>query len=56
MHEQSDELVPLLTLDVWVNAYYVDMQVPYDFKKDIWKIINWDMVATRLAVAQYKAA
>jgi len=38
--DQSDELVPLLTIET------------SDLQKDIWKIINWDKVAEKLNIVQ----
>ncbi|KOR31536.1 superoxide dismutase [Achromatium sp. WMS2] len=42
--------VPLLTVDVWEHAYYVDYRnARPKYLEEIWKIINWDFVASRLA-------
>lgn len=46
-------LVPLLGIDVWEHAYYVDYRnVRPDYVKAIWDIINWDVVADRLAAVK----
>lgn len=46
-------LVPLMGIDVWEHAYYVDYRnVRPDYVKAIWDVINWDVVAERLAAAK----
>jgi len=42
--------VPLLMLDMWEHAFYLDYQnVKGDYVKAFWNIINWDDVAKRFA-------
>jgi Fe-Mn family superoxide dismutase len=41
-------LVPLLTIDVWEHAYYIDYQNRRpDYMTEIWKLIDWNAVAGR---------
>lgn len=46
-------LVPLLGIDVWEHAYYLQYKnVRADYVKAIWQIINWKNVAERYTQAQ----
>jgi Fe-Mn family superoxide dismutase len=41
---------PLLTVDVWEHAYYVDYRnARPKYLEEIWKIINWGFVASNYA-------
>jgi Fe-Mn family superoxide dismutase len=45
-------LVPLLGIDVWEHAYYLQYKnVRADYVKAIWEIINWKNVAERYTAA-----
>jgi Fe-Mn family superoxide dismutase len=46
-------LVPLLGIDVWEHAYYLQYKnVRADYVKAIWSIINWTNVAERYQAAK----
>lgn len=47
--------VPLLGIDVWEHAYYLQYKnVRPDYVKNIWNIVNWKNVAERFQKAQTK--
>ncbi|GAA4763246.1 MULTISPECIES: superoxide dismutase [Microbacterium] len=49
--------VPVLLLDMWEHAFYLDYQnVKADYVKAFWNIVNWDNVQTRFATAREKTA
>ena len=42
-----DGLTPLLTIDVWEHAYYIDYRnARPKYLDEIWKLVNWDFVAS----------
>lgn len=41
---------PLLTVDVWEHAYYIDYRnVRPDYLKAFWNLVNWEFVANNFA-------
>jgi len=43
----TDGKTPLLAIDVWEHAYYIDYRnARPKYLQEIWKIINWDAVAS----------
>jgi superoxide dismutase, Fe-Mn family len=50
-------IVPVLMLDVWEHAYYLDYQnVRADYVKAFWNIANWDNAQLRLQAAREKTS
>ncbi len=46
----TDGQTPLLTVDVWEHAYYVDYRnARPKYLDEIWKIFNWEFVAEQFA-------
>ena len=48
----SIDLVPLLLLDMWEHAFYLQYKnVKADYGAAVWNVFNWDEVAARYAAA-----
>lgn len=48
----SIDLVPLLLLDMWEHAFYLQYKnVKADYVAALWNVFNWDEVAARYAAA-----
>ena len=51
--EATTGLVPLIGVDVWEHAYYLQYKnLRPDYLKEIWKIMNWNEVAVRFENAR----
>ncbi|MCS3442689.1 superoxide dismutase [Microbacterium phyllosphaerae] len=50
-------VTPLLQLDVWEHAYYLDyLNVRADYVKAFWELVNWTDVQRRFQAVQEKTA
>ena len=49
----SPDYAPLLTIDIWEHAYYLDYKnMRPVYLQEMWKVVNWHKVAERLAAAK----
>ncbi|MFT5573935.1 MAG: Fe-Mn family superoxide dismutase [Cryomorphaceae bacterium] len=45
----NQKITPLLTVDVWEHAYYIDYRNDRgDYLKHFWEIVNWDFAIANL--------
>ncbi|MGF1723381.1 superoxide dismutase [Fe] [Photobacterium nomapromontoriensis] len=46
----EDGVTPLLTVDLWEHAYYIDYRnLRPDYMNGFWALVNWEFVAQNLA-------
>lgn len=46
----TEDYTPLLTIDVWEHAYYIDYRnARPNYLESIWNIINWEFVSSNFA-------
>ncbi|MCA1769161.1 MAG: superoxide dismutase [Fe] [Halomonas sp.] len=46
----AHDQVPLMTIDVWEHAYYIDYRnVRLEYLQSVWNVLNWDFVAQNFA-------
>lgn len=50
----DDSITPLLTVDVWEHAYYVDYRnARPEYLKNFWQIANWEFASANFAAQLY---
>lgn len=48
----NENLIPLLTCDVWEHAYYIDRRnARAEYLENYWNIVNWQFISDNLAEA-----
>ncbi len=48
-HPLTTDAKPLLTVDVWEHAYYIDYRNARPLPDHFWALVNWKFVAANLA-------
>ena len=49
LSDASPQLIPLMNMDVWEHAYYLDYKNSRPvFLTEMWKVVNWNKIAERL--------
>ncbi|MDE5420689.1 superoxide dismutase [Ancylomarina sp. DW003] len=44
----TDNLMPIMTLDVWEHAYYLDTQnARPKYIENFWELVNWEIIESR---------
>ena len=53
LSDLHSDLIPLLNIDVWEHAWYPDYNYyKMEYLKNIWRVVNWNMVEKRLTAAK----
>ena len=56
IHDVSPEHRPLLNIDIWEHAYYMDYKnARPQYLAQMWRIINWKKVEERLQACMIEA-
>ena len=51
--EEYDKYLPLLVIDVWEHAYFVEfLDKKKNYLQEIWELVDWQKVESRLQSAK----